>query len=91
MKKKIIVPGICMAIFIVCLFLLFNYNCNSRPMNKLITVNVEALTDSEGSSNYNICYSESVVKKGYTYYDCAKCNEKVYDEKGKGTYSKCYY
>lgn len=53
--------------------------------------NIEALaSDAEGGgSNYHICYYESVVKKGYTYYDCGSC-EKVYDEKGKGQYSKCF-
>lgn len=54
----------------------------------LLMQNVEALSDPE-PNNYNICYSESKVAKGYTYYDCGSC-EKVYDEKGKGTYSKCF-
>ena len=52
--------------------------------------NVEALTDDESNDQYAICYSESQVRKGATYYDCGTC-EKVYDEKGKGTYSKCFF
>ncbi len=50
--------------------------------------NVEALSQGE-SANYNICYSSSKVVIGYTYYDCGSC-EKVYDEKGKGSASKCF-
>lgn len=41
-------------------------------------------------SNYNICYSRSKVKVGYTYYDCGSC-KKVYDEQALGAYSKCFY
>lgn len=52
--------------------------------------NVEALTSGEDLTNYNICYSKSVVRKGHTYYDCGSC-KKIYDENGKGTYSKCFY
>lgn len=54
----------------------------------LFMMNVEALSQGE-SSNYNICYSQSVVAVGYTYYDCGSC-EKVYDERGKGKISKCF-
>ena len=54
----------------------------------LFLANVEALSQGE-SLNYNICYSSSKVVVGYTYYDCGSC-EKVYDEKGKGKYSKCF-
>ncbi|HEY9542146.1 MULTISPECIES: hypothetical protein [Bacteroidales] len=57
----------------------------------MLDENVEALTDGEGYGNYNICYSESKVAKGHTYYDCGNCLIKVYDEKGKGSYSKCFY
>ncbi len=45
----------------------------------------------EGAAKYNICYYESVVVKGRTYYDCGDCCDKVYDEKGKGHASKCFY
>lgn len=41
------------------------------------------------SLHYIICYSESKVVTGYTYYDCNSC-KKVYDEKGKGGKSKCF-
>lgn len=58
--------------------------------NPLMMENINALAES-GSSNYHICYSESKVRKGYTYYDCGDCTTKVYDEQGKGTYSKCFY
>ncbi|MGN0068990.1 MAG: hypothetical protein ACI350_04600, partial [Prevotella sp.] len=56
----------------------------------MFDLNVEALADGEGSGSYSICYSESRVTKGYTYIDCSTC-QKVYDEKGKGDYSKCFY
>jgi len=49
----------------------------------------EAKTD-VGGGNYHICYSESRVKVGYTYYDCGNCPTKVYDEKGRGSVSKCF-
>ena len=63
-------------------------NTKSDP---LFEANVKALMESETQpgKNYNLCYSESVVRLGYTYYDCGKC-EKVYDEKGKGAMSKCF-
>lgn len=56
----------------------------------LLLQNVEALSESENSGKYSICYYESVVRKARTYYDCVSC-EKIYDEMGKGTYSKCSY
>ena len=56
----------------------------------MLNENIEALTAGESGRNYNICYSESKVVKGYTYYDCGNC-QKVYDEKGKDNYSKCFY
>lgn len=61
---------------------------------KFMEVNVEALTRGEsgaGGTNYNICYSESVVRIGASYYDCGNCLKKIYDEKGKGSYTKCFY
>lgn len=51
--------------------------------------NIEALAEEETGSNYVICYSESRVRKGYTYYDYGTC-KKIYDERGKGAYSKCF-
>lgn len=60
---------------------------------KLMEANVKALAEGihTGSSSYNICYYESRVKVGYTYYDCMNCKVKVYDEQGRGRYSKCFY
>ena len=57
--------------------------------NDLLLQNVEALSENESPTNYRICYYKSVVRKGRTYYDCGSC-EKVYDEKGTGTYTKCF-
>lgn len=56
----------------------------------LLNENVEALTNGENGQSYHICYFESKIVKGYTYYDCGDCPTKVYDEKGRGTYSKCF-
>ncbi len=50
----------------------------------------EAKTDISVGGEYHICYSESRVKVGYTYYDCGSCPTKVYDEKGRGNVSKCF-
>ncbi len=60
--------------------------------NDILSANVEALSNDEDddTKGYSICYSESKVVVGYTYYDCGTC-KKVYDEKGKGRYSKCFH
>lgn len=63
-------------------------NNGRNPMDDLFSANVEALARNEGG-NYKICYYESVVRVGYTYYDCGTC-EKIYDEKGRGSISKCF-
>jgi hypothetical protein len=42
-----------------------------------------------GDTSYNICFYQSKVRTGYTYYDCGSCS-RIYDEQGKGTYSKCW-
>jgi hypothetical protein len=42
-----------------------------------------------GGGSYKICYFNSKVRTGFTYYDCGSCT-KVYDEQGKGSYSKCW-
>ena len=55
----------------------------------IIQANVEALANDESSAGYVICYHESTVKVGKTYYDCGTC-EKVYDETGTGKYTKCF-
>ena len=57
----------------------------------MLDENVEALTAGEVNVNYHICYHESRIVKGRTYYDCGNCLTKVYDEKGIGTYSKCFF
>ena len=68
---------------------IFAYLNSESKADDLFSANVEALADEEIGGNYKICYSESVVKVGYTYYDCGPCT-KVYDEKGRGRYSKCF-
>ncbi|CEN50762.1 hypothetical protein CCAND93_120067 [Capnocytophaga canis] len=32
-----------------------------------------------------------VATLGFTYYDYSNCTIKVYDEKGRGRVSKCFY
>lgn len=59
--------------------------------SQLSMKNVEALAEGNEDKNYNICYSESKVVVGKTYYDCGDCPNKVYDEQGKGSKSKCFY
>lgn len=91
MNKKIFSLGVCIAMGITAI-VAYSLKTSSLSKNsKLIMDNVEALSSGDvSSSNYRLCYSESKIAKGYTYYDCGKC-EKVYDEKGKGTYTKCFY
>ena len=60
----------------------------------LLNANIEALaqdeTDQGESGNQGIvCQSKSKVKPGCTYYDCGPCI-KVYNEEGRGNYSKCF-
>lgn len=89
MKKKIVGAFI---LAIACMGIVwgqFFYEKNSVE-NNLMLANVEALASGDvDSDNYIICYSESKVVTGYTYYDCNSC-KKVYDEKGKGGKSKCF-
>jgi len=47
--------------------------------------------DDKGGCDYTICYWESKVRTGYTYYACGDCLTKVYDEQGKGKKTKCYH
>jgi len=63
---------------------------SNKTASNLFMQNVEALASGESGSNYNICYSQSKVMVGRTYYDCGTC-AKVYDEKGVGNPSKCFY
>ena len=80
--------------FLVGTFVVFTNNktfgIKTDVAESMLDENVEALTAGEGSENYNTCYSESKVAKGYTYIDCGSC-QKVYDEKGRGPVSKCFY
>ena len=88
MKKKIILFAAGAVLLAASAITFASVNKSNDPMDDLFKANVEALARNE-SANYRICYSESVVKVGYTYYDCGTC-AKVYDEKGKGQYSKCW-
>lgn len=47
--------------------------------------NIEALAEEETGSNYVICYSESRVRKGYTYYDCGTCKKFMMKEEKEHT------
>ena len=89
MKKNIIKLAIAGAIAIVGT-VGYNFSVNQNDANFQFAMdNIEALAEEETGSNYVICYSESRVRKGYTYYDCGTC-KKIYDERGKGAYSKCF-
>ncbi len=91
MKKKIFISTFAIAAMALTAFTGYKALGPKQSMSDLVLdENIEALTDGEASRNYAICYWESKVAKGYTYYDCGKC-EKTYDEKGKGTYSKCFF
>lgn len=61
----------------------------STQANMYLAKNIEALARGEGSGGFVVCYSESVVRTGYTYYDCGTCT-KIYNEKGRGNQSKCF-
>lgn len=90
MKKKIY-GAIAIAAVAVVITFTVNVNTNANEYYSSISLStIEALANDEGGTNYNICYSESRVRTGYTYYDCQECT-KVYDEKGKGSQSKCFY
>ena len=87
--KKTVITVVAAATLCTAVYAVHQININDKDV---LTANLEALTDDESSSgsNYNICYSNSKVRKGETYYDCGRC-QKVYDEKGKGDYTKCFY
>ncbi len=55
----------------------------------MLSENIEALTAGEDGGSGWVCYPQSRVQVGYTYYDCRSC-KKVYDERGKGNPSKCF-
>lgn len=89
MKRKMLLA----TILIVASLCVVSYSSQKNQENdsKVFLENVEALTEraEEGGSDGIICYYSSKVSIGYTYYDCGTC-KKVYDEKGKGSYSKCF-
>lgn len=90
MKKRIIKLGVCLSVVVLATIGVKMANSEQISSIRFVFSNMEALADDdEGGKNYRICYHESVVKTGYTYYDCGTCS-KVYDEKGKGSYSKCF-
>lgn len=62
---------------------------NQSYASELVKMNIEAITNEE-TPNGTICYYESEVRVGYTYYDCQTCM-KVYDEKGRKHASKCNF
>jgi len=67
------------------------FESHAYETSSLMMQNVAALSSNDNASQrYHLCYYESKVSKGRTYYDCGPC-EKVYDEKGVGTVSKCFY
>ena len=86
LNKKALLVAVATVIVACCA--LFFMKAGSKQ-DVLLAENVEVLADGESSGKYVICYSESKVRKGYTYYDCGTC-QKVYDEQGKGPYSKCF-
>lgn len=90
MKKNFFV--ISAFVILACAASLVGNQSERTDSEKTFDENVEALADEENTgsgTNYRICYSESKVVTGYTYYDCGTC-QKVYDEKGKGNKSKCF-
>lgn len=84
MKKKVFLAAVAVCGAAVSIFA-FN---GAGDDNALLMQNIESLARNE-SQDYHICYYESTVQVGRTYYDCGSC-EKVQDEKGKGSYTKCY-
>ena len=91
MKKRIFVSATAIIVVASAVVIsVMTFNPQQSESDLLLNENIEALTEGEEPANYNICYYESKVQKGYSYYDCGSCR-KVYDERGKGTYSKCFY
>ena len=89
MKKKFFLLPCIAAVAIATFVGAKTFKSNAEESNDLLMANVEAMSQEEGSGNYIICYHESKVRKGWTYYKCGSCSQ-IYDEKGKGTYSKCF-
>jgi len=89
--KKIVLSSVFVFtfLFLTALFVYNKFSMSESIIELMLNENIEALTEGESGNNYVICYYESRVVKGYTYYDCGTCSQ-VYDEKGRGTYSKCF-
>lgn len=60
--------------------------------DEFFDANAEALMDSRESDGGNTvyCYSESVMRAGYSYYDCGPCTRKD-GEEGLGKKGTCKY
>lgn len=88
MKMKILISLV--ACFIATgSFLGYNLTENTSRLDvSLADISVMAQADGE-SGDHVICYYESRVRVGHTYYDCGSCT-KIYDEQGRGNYSKCW-
>jgi len=90
-KNKVLIGVVAVAIASVAAVNVHFANKSESSLSALNMTNVEALAQGEnGGGNYNLCYSESRVRRGYTYYDCGEC-KKVYDEQGRGSVSKCFF
>jgi hypothetical protein len=89
MKNKIFI-GIAVGAFAIAM--VFNISlAEQKKTNGISLENIVVMAQAQSEINhYHICYHTSKVRKGYTYYDCGSCS-KVYDEKGKGDPSKCFY
>lgn len=86
--RKIYLRIMSVTTIIVTLFII-SISIKVDAPDSIFQANVEALANDESSAGYVICYHESTVKVGKTYYDCGTC-EKVYDETGTGKYTKCF-
>lgn len=88
MKKKIIFAGATLLLATAAVTMYSTSNKSS--ISDLLNANVEALARGE-SGEYAICYYESKVAIGYSYIFCPDCPQKTMDEKGRGSYTKCFY
>lgn len=90
MKKKIFKVALLASLTVCTTIGITSANRDKGSIMNIVFANIEALaSSSEGGDNYKLCYSTSKVKRGCTYYDCGSC-QKVYDEKGTGTVTKCF-
>lgn len=92
MAKKNVAQCSAMLVIVVCCVACFAFCVKGLNKQKnsdsLLENSVEALTNNEESGTWVVCYYESKLVVGYTYYDCGTC-EKCYGEKGYKRYSKC--